>query len=224
MRVGRAIALALADAGMDVAITYHRSAGAARRVAAGIERRGGRAVTLRADLADPRAAARGVERAAAALGGLDVLVNNAALFIRTPLPRVTPAQWDALFDLNVRAVFFCSQAAARVMRAGGHIVNIGDVGADRSWPGYVPYTVSKAAVAALTRALGAAWRSRGIAVNCVAPGPVLRPPGFPLARWRAVTRGRPVPREAVAAAVVHFATCPTRVTGRVRHVRGGRPR
>ena len=218
IRVGRAIALALARAGMDVAIGYHRSARQARRTVGEIEACGGRGVALRADLADPLAARRLVGDAARALGGLDVLVNSAAVFSRTPLRTTTPAQYDRHVDVNLRGVFFACQAAASAMRRGGHIVNIGDVGAEREWPSYIPYTISKAGIAVLTRGLAVALRPRGIAVNCVAPGAVLRPVGFPLARWSAVTRGHDVRPDDVAAAVLFFATCPPRITGQTFNV------
>ena len=218
IRVGRAIALALAGDGMDVAIGYHRSARQARRTVGDIEACGVRGVALCADLADPLAARRLVGDAARALGGLDVLVNSAAVFVRTPLGTTTPAQFDRLVDVNLRGVFFACQAAASAMRRGGHIVNLGDVGAERGWPSYIPYTITKAGIAALTRGLVEALRPRGIAVNCVAPGAVLRPVGFPLARWKAVTRGRDGGPDDVAAAVLFFATCPPNITGQVLSV------
>ena len=218
--MGRAIALALADAGMDVAIHHHRSTAAVRRTARDVRARGVRAVTLRADLRRPAAPAQLVAAAARALGGLDVLVNNAAIFVRTPLGRTTAAQWDAVHTLNLRAPFLCAQAAARVMRRGGHIVNIADVAVLRAWPGYVPYTVAKAGLVTLTRLLAAILRARGIAVNCVAPGMILRPSGFSLARWRALTRGRTRTPEEVGAAVVFLATGPRTVTGQMVLVDG----
>jgi NAD(P)-dependent dehydrogenase (short-subunit alcohol dehydrogenase family) len=223
VRVGRAIALVLARVGMDVAIGYHRSAREARRTVREIERHGARGVALSADLADPAAARRLVRDAAHALGGLDVLVNSAAVFDRTPFATITPARYDRILDLNLRGVFFACQAAAATMRRGGHIVNIGDVGADRGWPGYIPYTASKAGIAALTRGLAVALRAQRIAVNCVAPGAVLRPVGFPRARWKALTRGHEGSPEDVAAAVHFFATCPRYITGQVLRVDGGQP-
>jgi pteridine reductase len=228
IRVGRAIALALADAGMDVAVHYHRSAAAARRTAREITARGVRAAIVRADLRRADAPARVAAAAARALGGLDVLVNNAAVFARTPIGRITPAEWDAIFALNLRAPFLCAQAAARHMRRGGHIVNIADVAVMRIWTGYLPYTIAKSGLVTLTRMLAVALRTRGIAVNCVAPGMVLRPAGFSRARWHALTRGRAAcTPEDVAAAVVSLATCPPRVTGRMVLVDGeaspGRP-
>jgi pteridine reductase len=221
VRVGRAIALALAREGMHVAIAYHRSGASARRTRRDLEALGVRAVALRADLASPTAASRLVREAAAALGGLDVLVNNAAVFARTPFGAVTPAAYDRFLDLNLRGAFFCAQAAAAVMgRRGGHIINIGDVGTRKAWPSYIPYTLSKAGIAALTRSLAVALRPRRIAVNCVAPGAVLRPEAFSLARWQGVTRGHAGSPQDVAAAVVFFATCPAYITGQILAVDG----
>jgi pteridine reductase len=220
VRIGRAIALALADAGMDVAIHYHRSAAAARRTARDAERRGVRAVTVRADLRRPDAAARVVADAARALHGLDVLVNNAAVFTRMPFGRTSRAAWDSLLAVNLRAPFFCAQAAARVMRGGGHIINIADVAVGKTWTGYIPYTIAKSGVVGLTRLLAAALRARGIAVNCVAPGMILPPRGFSWARWQRLTRGRTRTPEEVAAAVAAFATGPRNVTGQIVVVAG----
>lgn len=202
---------------MDVAIGYHRSRRAAATTVQQLVAAGAHAVALRADLADARAAGRLVRAAARALGGLDVLVNNAAIFVRTPLLTTTPAVYDRLLDVNLRGAFFTSQAAARIMRTG-HIVNIGDAGATGGWPGYIPYTLAKTGLVTLTRALAVALRDRPIAVNCVAPGAVLRPVGFSRARWTKVTHGRPVRIEDVVAAVVFYATCPLDVTGRIRRV------
>jgi NAD(P)-dependent dehydrogenase (short-subunit alcohol dehydrogenase family) len=216
--VGRAIALALADAGMDVAIHYHRSAAAAGRTVRDISARGVHAVALHADLRRPEAPARLVRATTRALGGLDVLVNSAAVFPRTPFATTTIAQWEAVLSLNLRAPFFCAQAAARAMRGSGHVVNIGDLAVQRAWTGYIPYTIAKSGLVALTRTLAVALRPHGIAVNCVAPGLVLRPPGFPAARWRALTRGHEGRPEDVAAAVRFFATCPCDVTGQVLFV------
>jgi NAD(P)-dependent dehydrogenase (short-subunit alcohol dehydrogenase family) len=220
--VGRAIALALAREGMNVAIAYHRSAADARRTRRDLEALGVQAVAFRADLASPAAAPRLVRDAAAALGGLDVLVNNAAVFAPTPFGAVTPAAYDRFLDLNLRGAFFCAQAAAAVMgRRGGHIINIGDVGLRKAWPSYIPYTLSKAGIVELTRSLAVALRPRRIAVNCVAPGAVLRPEALSRVRWKRVTRGHEGSPEDVGAAVVFFATCPPYITGQVLSVDGG---
>jgi NAD(P)-dependent dehydrogenase (short-subunit alcohol dehydrogenase family) len=221
IRVGRAIALALADAGFDVAIGFHRSAGEARRTVESLRRRGVAATAIRADLRDPGAARTLVAAAARQLRGLDVLVNSAALFEKTPLATATRAQWDQLLDLNLRAAFFCTQAAAARMEAGGHVVNIGDVMTRLTRPGWAAYTASKAGLEALTRTLAAELRAQRIAVNCVAPGAVLKPDWLPAMRWRAITRGHAGSASDVAAAVVFFATCPPYITGQVLAIDGG---
>src|SRR5262245_4009493 len=222
VRVGRAIALALARAGMDVAIGFHGSAAAARQTRRDVEALGVNAVSLRADLASPVAARRMVREAAAALGGLDVLVNSAAVFGSAPFPEVTPATYDRFLNVNLRGAFFAAQAAARLMaRSGGAIVNTGDAATGSAWPGHLPYALSKAGIVALTRGLASALRRQRIAVNCVAPGAVLRPESLSVARWKALTRGREGSADDVAAAVVFFATCPPYITGQVLRVDGG---
>jgi pteridine reductase len=225
VRVGREIARALAETGADVAIGYRRSAGEARAAVRELEARGVRAVALRADVARPREAYALVTGAVRHLGRLDVLVNNAALFFRTPVLTTTPAQFDRLLAVNLRAPFFASQAAARAMgRRGGRIINIADVGAVRAWPGYVPYGVSKAGVVMLTRGLAAALAPR-IQVNAVAPGVVLLPEGFPRESGRRLAARIPMGRHGrpadVAEAVRFFATCSDYVTGQVLFVDGG---
>jgi NAD(P)-dependent dehydrogenase (short-subunit alcohol dehydrogenase family) len=224
-RVGRAIALGLARHGCDVAIGYHASAEAARATVRDLTALGVRALALRADLADAAAARRLVTEAARRLGRLDLLVNNAAVFERTPLDTTTPAQFDRAIAVNVRGAFFCAQAAARIMRRrGGRIVNIADVGASRAWPGYIPYGISKAGVVMLTRGLAAALAPR-IQVNAVAPGVVLLPEGFPSRMGRRLAARVPMGRHGrpddVAEAVCFFATCPDYITGQVLHVDGG---
>ncbi len=215
IRLGRATALGLARSGMDVAISYHRSMEEARRTVRAIERLGVRGVALPADLARPAAPRRLVHATVRALGGLDVLVNNAGVFARTPLGTVTAAEFDRVLAVNVRAPFLCAQAAADVMADGGHIVNISDAGADDGWPGYLAYSASKAGVVALTRGLARALASRRIAVNCVAPGRVLRPAGFSHARWMKVRRGHAETVDDVTDAVLAFATCPPTRTGEI---------
>jgi len=225
VRVGLEIARALADAGADVAISYLRSSAAARAALRDLRARGVRAIALRADVGRPREARALVARAVRGLGRLDVLVNSAAIFVRTPVETVTPAQFDRLIAVNLRGPFFCSQAAARVMgRRGGRIINIADVGAVRAWPGYVPYGISKAGVVMLTRGLAAALAPR-IQVNAVAPGVVLLPEGFPREPARRLAARIPMGRHGrpadVAQAVRFFATCSDYITGQVLFVDGG---
>lgn len=225
VRLGRAISLELARAGFDVAVGYRRSAAAARETATALGALGIRAVGIRADIAEPAEARRLVAATLRQFGRLDVLVNNAAIFARTPWEKVTAADFDRFLAVNVKGAFFCSQAAARAMgRRGGRIVNLADVGALRAWPGYIPYTVSKAGVVMLTRGLAAALAPR-IQVNAVAPGAVLLPDGFPLEAANRLRRKIPMGRlgkpSDVAAAVRFFATCPDYITGQILYVDGG---
>lgn len=213
VRLGRAIALALARQRMHVAIGYHRSATAAESTVRALRAAGVEAAAQRADLREPTEARQLVDWAVDRFGRIDVLVNNAAVFERMPFGTTTVGKFDTLLNLNLRATFLCAQAAAGTMGTGW-IVNIGDAGADHVWPGYIPYTLSKVAVHALTRCLAVALAPR-IAVNCVAPGPVLRPPGFPLKQWRTLRRSLRSGPADVAAAVAFFATCPRSITGRV---------
>ncbi len=225
VRVGRAIALALAGAGCDVAIGYRSSGAAARATVAELLRLGVRTIALRADIADP-AAARGLVTAPVRRRGrLDLRVNNAAVFSRTPVATTTPAQFDRFIAVNLKGAFFCAQAAARAMeRRGGRIVNIADVSAVRAWPSYVPYAISKAGILMLTKGLAAALAPR-IQVNAVGPGVVLLPDGFPRNSARRLAARIPMRRhgcpEDVAAAVRFFATCPDYITGQVLFVDGG---
>jgi NAD(P)-dependent dehydrogenase (short-subunit alcohol dehydrogenase family) len=225
IRLGRAISLELARAGFDVAVNYHRSAAGARDTAAAIHALGARAVSICADVAKPAEARRLVAETVRRLGRLDLLVNNAGVFWRTPWNTVTPADFDRFIAVNVKGAFFCSQAAARAMgRRGGRIINLADVGAERAWAGYIPYVISKAGVVMLTRGLAAALAPR-IQVNAVGPGAVLLPEGFPRESKRRLRAKIPMARlghpDDVAAAVRFFATCPAYITGQVLYVDGG---
>jgi len=170
--IGAAIARKLASDGAAVAVNYARNAAAADQVVADVERAGGRAVAVRADLTDVGQIEPMVARAADALGGrIDVLVNNAgwAQFGR-PLGTLDLDHYHRQMDLNVRGLLFATQAAVARMPAGGRVINIGS-GVTRSpSPGGVVYCLSKAAVEMITRVHAKELGSKGITVNCVSPG------------------------------------------------------
>ena len=175
VRVGRAIAIALAGAGMRVGVHYGRSAAAARETVAEIVGKGGDADVFQADLTEGAAASRLVSAAVKRFGALDVLVNSAAVMLRTPVGQVSLEDWDKMFALNLRAPFFLSQAASGVLgERNGAIVNIADLAAFETWPGYVPHSISKAGVVQMTRAMAHALAPK-VRVNAVAPGTVLLP-------------------------------------------------
>jgi pteridine reductase len=224
-RVGRVIALALGRAGMRVGVHYAGSEKGARDTAEEIMGMGSDARTLPGDLTDPANAPRLVEHTAKVFGSLDVLVNSAAVMLRTPVGEVLVEDWDAMFALNLRAPFFLSQAAARVMRdSGGAIVNIADLAAFETWRGYVPHSITKAGIVQMTRALAHALAPK-IRVNAIAPGPVLLPEGWTQEQADKLIATTPLGHlgspEDVAQAVLYLLTADY-VTGETIIVDGGR--
>ncbi|WP_332118227.1 SDR family NAD(P)-dependent oxidoreductase [Azorhizobium caulinodans] len=226
--IGAAIALALAEKGADVAITYERSADKAAEVVRAIEAKGRRGIALQADSADPAAVKRSVDDAATALGGLDILVNNAGIARGGALADMSLADIDALLNVNVRAVVLASQAALGHLREGGRIISIGSCLAERvPFGGVTVYSATKSALLALTRGLARELGPSGITVNLVHPGSTdtdMNPADGELAEGqRALTPlgrfGRP---EDVAAAVAFLASpAAGQITGTGLVVDGG---
>lgn len=178
IRVGRAIALRLAEDGYDVALTYNRSKTQAQEVVQAIEQLGRRAAMLEIDLEDTQAVQMLPPRAAEALSRLDLVVNNASGFHRSPIGGVTEQEWDRLFSVNARAPFFIAQAAIPYLKYENPcIVNILDTSTRRPWPGYLPYVASKAALESITIGLARALAPK-IRVNGVAPGPIVAPADY----------------------------------------------
>ncbi|MFJ9733883.1 SDR family oxidoreductase [Streptomyces sp. NPDC101171] len=209
--IGAAVALRLARAGADVAVTYVNGKEAADGVVRAVEALGRRAVALRADSADPREAAGAVDRAAEAYGGLDVLVNNVGVGLLGPLDSLSPQDVDRVLAVNVRGVFLASQAAAAVLADGGRIVMIGTCMTQRvPGPGGTLYAMSKSALVGLTRALARELGGRGITANIVHPGPTdtdMNPADGPYAPAQAAMTalGRFGTADEVAATVAHLA-------------------
>ncbi|MFB7469487.1 SDR family NAD(P)-dependent oxidoreductase [Kitasatospora sp. NPDC056184] len=172
--IGRAVVERLAADGADVVFGYAHDDAAAREVERVVARHGaGRAHAVRADLGEPDGAERLMAEAEERLGGLDVLVNNAARsFTRTPLAETGAADFDAVLAVNTRAVFLTLRYAARRMRDGGRIVNVSSLNTRRPAPGIAPYLASKGALEQLTAAAAVELGPRGITCNTVSPGPV----------------------------------------------------
>src|ERR1700759_220605 len=171
--IGAAIAKRLAADGASVALTYTKGADAAAAVVKAIEGAGGKAVAIQADAADANAVKNAVEKAVAALGKLDVLVNNAGTGIPKPFEEATLEELDRVIDVNIRGVFVATQAALKHMNDGGRIIMIGScVGERLMTPGLVPYSATKGAVKMFTQGLSREVGSRGITVNNVQPGPI----------------------------------------------------
>ena len=170
--IGAAIVRRLASDGATVAFTYVESEAKAAALVAEIEGDGGQALAINADSADPQAVQRAVKETADRFGGLDILVNNTGILLRGPVDAFSLADFDRMLAVNVRAVFVAAQTAVAHMGEGGRIVTIGSVSADRTgFPGASAYSMTKAAVAALTRGMARDLGSRGITVNTVQPGP-----------------------------------------------------
>jgi len=175
VRIGRAIALGLAEAGYDVGVNYHTSEGEARSVAEAIQRMGRRCVTIGGNVSDGTDAVRIIEELRAGLGRLDLLVNNASVFHQTPLLEVEESEWDQVMAVNLKGPFLMVKSASELLRASrGSIVNLVDLSAFQPWVGYPHHAVSKAGLLHLTRVMARALAPH-VRVNAVAPGAVLLP-------------------------------------------------
>ncbi|MFI5239790.1 MAG: SDR family oxidoreductase [Gemmatimonadales bacterium] len=174
-RVGRALSTALAGAGMRVAINYNSASAEAESLVREIAAHGNESRAYRADLTQPDAPAALIADVTRDFGGLDVLVNSAAVMRRTPVDEITVADWDSIFALNLRAPFFLSQAAHPWLRTvNGCIVNLADLAAFETWPEYIPHGISKAGIVQMTRAIARVFAPE-VRVNAIAPGAVLLP-------------------------------------------------
>src|SRR5580692_5771808 len=222
-RIGRVLALALAEAGADVAITYRASEAEALRTVAEIEDLGVQAVAVQVDLCDPAQIRSGIETVAERFGRLDILVNNAGRYETASLEAITVEQWDAMFDTNTRGPFLTAQAAHPWLKAAhGRIINIGSLGGMHPWSTHGHYSTSKAALHMLARTMSRAFAPE-ITVNCVAPGMIVN--GEVGAEYESFARRTPMQRNGtaqdVAAAVLFFATGPHFITGQILSVDGG---
>jgi len=224
-RLGRATALAAARNGADVAITYLESERAARGLVRELAGHGGSALAVRCDITDEMSVREMVKEVAGELGGIDVLVNNAANYETAKFEDLTVAQWDAIFASNTRGPFLVSREALPYLRKRkGRIVNMGSLGGLRPWATHAHYCSSKAALHMLTRVMAKALAPE-ISVNAVAPGMIDLGEQAAAAFVRRMAKQTPMLRngsgEEIAAAVMFFATAPKFITGQVLAVDGG---
>ena len=231
-RLGRASALALAQAGADVAITFRHSSREAQHTVVDLSSLGVRAFALRCDITDEASVKSMMKDAGRELGRIDLLVNNAAIYADVDFERLTLRQWDAMFASNTRGPFLVSREALQWMRrkrpgskhgkTEAKIIHMGSLGGLRPWPTHAHYCSSKAALHMLTKVMAKALAPE-IAVNAVAPGVIDL--GDKPAFMRHMAKQTPMQRngrdEDIAAAVLFFATAPQFITGQILAVDGG---
>src|ERR1700686_1509829 len=238
-RLGRAIALSAAKNGADVAITYRESAREARAVVGELAQHGVEALAVRCDVTDEKSVREMVKEVARELGGIDVLVNNAANYEAVEFEKLTVRQWDAIFASNTRGPFLVSREALKWMRrnrgkatnagAGSpeieaKIINMGSLGGLKPWATNAHYCSSKAALHMLTKVMAKALAPE-IAVNAVAPGMIDLGEKSAAAFMRRMAKQTPMRRngrgDEIADAVLFFATAPHFITGQILAVDGG---
>lgn len=221
-RIGRSIALALAGAGADVAITWRTSEAEANHTSADLRASGVRALAIECDVRSQTSVRRAVDSTVAAFGHLDLLINNAAVFASTPLESIALDEWDAVFETNARGPFLVAREALPHLRAAhGRIVNIGSLGGLHAWAGHAHYCSSKAALHMLTQAMAKSFAPE-VSVNCVAPGWIEMGES---GRDEHFAQKTPLKRNGtaadVAAAVLFLASGPSFITGQILAVDGG---
>jgi 3-oxoacyl-[acyl-carrier protein] reductase/pteridine reductase len=222
-RIGRAIALALAERGANVAITYLDSQIEAEQTVHSLAAHDVEALAVRCDLSDPESIQQTVASVIEEFGQLDLLVNNAGIFASEVLENISVEQWDAMFTTNTRAPFLMAKAAHPHLRAArGRILNIGSLGGLHPWATHAHYCTSKAALHMLSQTMAKAWAPE-ISVNCIAPGMIVQ--GEVDEAYEHFARKTPMKRNGtahdVAAAAIFFATAPHFITGQILAVDGG---
>jgi NAD(P)-dependent dehydrogenase (short-subunit alcohol dehydrogenase family) len=230
-RLGRASALALAEAGADVAITFRHSAREARETVVDLSGWGVRAFALRCDVTDEASVRAMMKDAGRELGGIDILVNNAANYEAVEFEQLTVRQWDAIFASNTRGPFLVTREALKWMRrkrgnrsVEARIINMGSLGGLKPWTTHAHYCSSKAALHMLTQVMAKALAPE-IAVNAIAPGMIDLGEKSAAAFFRRMAKQTPMRRngraDEIAEAVLFFATAPQFITGQILTVDGG---
>jgi len=192
-RVGCTVARLLAECGANVVVSYRSSMKEAQQIAEEARRLGVRSLAVEADVAARESVAAAVERVRADFPEIDILINMASVYKLTAVGEVTAADWDANIGAHILGTFWPTQLIVPLMPRGGHIVNVADATSmGRPQRRNLPYVVTKAAVAAMTREMALEYGSHGIFVNALAPGPILPPEDFPADVWRHIRERSPV--------------------------------
>jgi NAD(P)-dependent dehydrogenase (short-subunit alcohol dehydrogenase family) len=226
-RVGKAVALALAQEGADIVVHYGGSADAARQTVAEIETMGRRTLLVRADMGNWNEATQLGQKALDYFGKVDILINSASSFINANYLETTESQYDAAMDVNTKGPYAVSQVIGKAMIAGdgGNIINIIDEGAFYPSKSYTAHSISKAALLALTRSQTLALGPK-VRVNAICPGPILKPPTYTDEQWENLRRSNPLnalgTAEQVGEIVMFFLTGPQFINGDCIMLEGGR--
>jgi NAD(P)-dependent dehydrogenase (short-subunit alcohol dehydrogenase family) len=222
-RIGRTIALTLAERGANVAITFLASQPEAEDTVRALAAHDVDGLAIRCDLRDPESIEQTMASVIEEFGQLDLLVNNAGVFESEALENISVEQWDTMFATNTRAPFLMAKAAHPHLRATrGRIINIGSLGGLHPWATHAHYCTSKAALHMLSMTMAKAWAPE-ISVNCIAPGMIVQ--GEVEEAYEHFARKTPMQRNGtahdVAAAAIFFATAPHFITGQLLAVDGG---
>ena len=226
-RVGKVIALTLARRGANIAFTYQNSKKEALETLQELKALGVQALAIQVDISKSKQILRMVQQTLKKFGSIEILINNAAIFYKTPFEKIKESDWDQHININLKGTFLCSQQVGLEMlkKKIGKIVNIADWAGLRPYRNYIPYCVSKAGVICLTQAL-AKTLAPHIQVNCVAPGPVLLPKKISDEEVKQIIHGTPLKRigtpEDVAKTVLFLIEGSDFITGATYHVDGGR--
>jgi len=226
-RVGKCIALTLAERGANVIINYRTSQKEAEKVVEEITKFGVKSAALKADISKAEEVKTMIEKILQEFRSLHILVNNAAVFFKTPFKTITERDWDKTIDINLKGTFLCSKYAADEMlkRKEGKIINIADWSGIRPYTNYIPYCVSKAGVIALTKAF-AKTLAPYIQVNCILPGPIILPEDFTEKEREEIIASVPLKRigspEDIASTVAFLIEGSDFITGGTYAVDGGR--
>ena len=228
-RIGRSLAIALAQAGASVVITYRQSKQDAAATLQELQSLGAEAHAVACELTDQASINEAVSQAAELLGGVTLVVNNAGAFASSPIESITAAAWDAMFAVNTRAPFLVALAALPHLRAcpdGGRIINIGSLGGLHPWATHAHYCASKAALHMLTQTMAKAFAPQ-VAVNCVAPGMIVTGESSEggAGEYAHLAAKTPMRRNGtpadVAEAVLFLASATPFITGQILAVDGG---
>ncbi|MFQ5584434.1 MAG: SDR family NAD(P)-dependent oxidoreductase [Calditrichia bacterium] len=226
-RVGKTIALKLARAGGKIILHYHRNREKATKTAGRIASSGIPPLIVQGNIALEKDWLRMKKEIMAVYGRIDVLINNAAIFYKTPLFRTSGRDWNNFMDINLKSIFWAGKIFGETMfkQKSGRIINIADVAGETIWPGYIPYCVSKAGVFALTRGLAKALAPH-VLVNCIAPGTVMLAESYDNDEEQALISRTPLKRigtpEDIANAAAFLIEGGDFITGTTIKVDGGR--